>query len=186
MGLDDDIVDELELVLLGHSLVHLPHLTDDFLREILLGTFPLEDADVEVGEFGVIEVEGHRAVRQLVVEICTGPVDDRHKIVANRTNSLLAEVLEAFAVIGDKSVATRSCVLDFLADRKALDHGPSHSVGLYFLPEAAYRFPAPNLAVRYFVKGRDYAFDPNLSKCIQRDDVISTKPSPCFFHMRQM
>ena len=125
LGLDDDILYQLVVLLRRHGLGQLvafgqhvaaltPALWELELGPLLARALALENIDVEVGKLGVVEIEVSGAVGIVVEQVGTGPVEYGHKVVADAVDTLGSEVAEALLIHLDLVVTIGTAVLDCL------------------------------------------------------------------------
>ena len=142
----------------------------------------LEDIDVEVGEFGIVEIEVGGAVGVIVGKVCAGPVQNGHEVVADCVDSFKAEVPQGLLVDLYLLIAVRASVFDGFHHGKAFHHAPAHAVAFDVLLQLMNLFPCPDLSEGDVVKGCDYSLHPDLSKHGKGDLILLAKPAPCSFH----
>ena len=80
------------VALCQHVTSFAPALRELELGPLFTGTRTLQDIDVEVGELGIVEVEVRGTVGIVVLQVCTGPVQYWHEIVADAVDALCREV----------------------------------------------------------------------------------------------
>src|SRR5574344_2170011 len=152
------------------------------LRPLLASAWAFEDVDVEIGKFGIVEVEVGGAVGVFVQKVCACPVKYRHEVVADAVDTFGGEVAELLLVNLYLLVAVGTSVFDGLYHWEALYHTPTHAVALNVGLQVVDCFPCQHLAKRHLVEGCHDAFHTNLFEHGKCDLVFLAKPSPCSFH----
>ncbi|MNG00994.1 hypothetical protein D3C84_839530 [compost metagenome] len=87
----------------------------------------LEDEQIEGGECGLIETQCPATIRQFIGQVGTGPVQHRHKVVADDIDAAARQVAHALLVVGDVLVAPSTAALDVFVHRNAFHHRPAQA-----------------------------------------------------------
>ena len=109
------------------------------------------------GEFNLIEAQGFGAIRQDVLKVGTGPVEDRHKVVAHGANTALGQIAQALLIVSDPLRVVDGMSFDLFVNWYAFDHRP-YQAGFFHdgltLEDLVNR---PHFAVRDMVQGGDHS-----------------------------
>ena len=192
--LDDDILHQLMILLGGHRLrqgislgQHVTALAypcrELKLCPFLTGTLTLQDIDIEVGKLSIVEIQVRGPVRILMKQVCTRPVEHRHKIIADAVDTLGREVTQTLLVHLYLMVTVRTAVLDGLHHRQTLHHAPAHAITLDIRTQLMDLLARPYLTQRHIVQRRHDTLHTNLSQHGKRNLILLAKPSPCSFHI---
>ena len=115
-------------------------------------------------------------------EVCSGPVEHGHEVVANGVYALFAQVLEAHLVVFYELVAVGSCIFDTFAHGQTFHHAPTHAVAFYVSLEIMNFLACPDFSVWHIVQCRDNALHTDLLEHGKCNFVVLAKPSPSSFH----
>ena len=128
LGLDDDVVYEAFLTLGIHAgCDFLCHAAECLGVVVGLGSGTLKYVDVEVGEFGAVEVEIGSAVGVGILKVGACPVEYGHEVIAYSLHASLAQVGKTLFVAVDKLVAVGAAVFYRFAHRQAFYNRPTQT-----------------------------------------------------------
>lgn len=88
----DDIAGQTCFVFFAHGGEAFMRLRNLFGGVVRFRARAFEDMQLKGGKFNLIETQRFGAVRQDVFRVGTGPVENRHKVVAHGTNAALGEL----------------------------------------------------------------------------------------------
>ena len=128
--------------------------------------------------------QGGRAVADGMEQVGTGPVKDRHKVVADGLDAELSQVADALLVVLDILVAGRQTDLDIIVDVHGLHDGSVEAVGMDLIDNFLDLVFFPDLAGHLAVqRPNDLLNTGDLLDISQRDGVVAlTIPAPTHFH----
>ena len=134
------------VTLSNHAATFAPALGELELLPLLAGAWTLQDIDVEVSKFGIVEVEVRGTVGIVVEQIGTSPVEHRHEVIADAMDALCREVTQTLLIYLYLMVAVRTSVFDGLYDWQRLNDAPAHAITLDILAQVADFLSCPYLA----------------------------------------
>ncbi len=134
----------------------------------------------------VLLVVGHdrRAIRTRLAQVGTGPVEDRHEVVADQVDALFTQRLESLDVILNVLVTGRQADLDVVVDVDALNPVKGKVLRLDFRFQRMNPLPGPHFARGNVIQGRDDSLHvANLADLVQRDGIsLVAVPPKRHFH----
>ena len=111
-------------------------------------------------------------VRAHLRQVGTGPVEHRHKVVANHMDIGLSQALQGGDIVGYVLLALRNAHLDGVMDVHALDSKHLQALGLHLLLHLKNALHRPGLSGRNVVQGGDHTLHPgNLTNLLQGHTV---------------
>ena len=137
------------------------------------------------GIHGCLHISKYRgAVRTLAGKLGTGPVENRHEVVADKMNIFFAKVLQRLDVVFDIGVAARGSGLDGIGDVDALDAADMKTGSFHFLLEGVDLFLRPQFSWLLVIQRRNDAGNArDLTDLFQGNGVKFTAiPAKCHFH----
>ena len=193
LRLDDDILHQFVVLLRSHGLSQFvafgnhatafaPTLWELELLPFLASTWALQNIDVEISKFGIVEVEVRGTVGVVVEQVSARPVQNGHEVVADAMDALCRQVAQTLLIHLNLVVAVRTAILDGLNDWQRLYHAPAHAVALDIRLQIVNLLTCPNLTKGHIVQCGDDTFDTDLSQLCKRNLVLLAKPSPSSFH----
>ena len=182
---DDSLQEVREIVpqvFLGECLI-LRNDTFQFLSGI--ACVPSREGQITVGLQGIdlvhlllIVNQRSRAVREFVIQLCSGPVEDRHKIVADALDSCLGHSADILAVVLNVPVSGGLAQFDVLVYGDALDDLEMESCVLGQLLQPCDGLSAPDLPHRNVIdSGHDGVHAGNLPDLLQGYLVVLSVPA---------
>ena len=90
-------------------------------------------------------------------QIGTGPVKDRHEVVADDPDAALRQHADVFPVVFDEGVPGGIAPLDVLVNAEAVHKLKLQAVGLDLLLQAQHLRPVPHLPQGQMIEGGDNA-----------------------------
>ena len=127
----DNVAGQARFIFIAHGGETLIRLSDLFGGIVRFRARALEDMQFKGGEFNLIETQGFGAIRQDVFQIGTGPVEDRHKVVAHGTDAALGQIAQALLVVSDPLRVVAGMGFDLFVNRYAFDHRPYQPGGFH-------------------------------------------------------
>ena len=141
----------------------------------------LQNKQVERHERRPFETKRFRAVRQRIGQVGARPVQHRHKIIGNGTNTAGGQVAQALLVIFDIPLKFPSAGFDPLMDRNALNDAP-YQPGIGNRPLSfADLIDAPCLPVGNMMQRRYHVRSPGLPDIPKADRIVRPVPAPRLF-----
>ena len=141
----------------------------------------LQNKQVERHERRPFETKRFRAVRQRIGQVGARPVQHRHKIIGNGTNTAGGQVAQALLVIFDIPLKFPGAGFDPLMDRNTLDDAP-YQPGIGNRPLSfADLIDAPCLPVGNMMQRRYHVRSPGLPDIPKADRIVRPVPAPCLF-----
>ena len=120
----DDIAGQTCFVFFAHGGEAFIRLRNLFGGVVRFRARSFEDMQLKGGKFNLIETQRFGAVRQDVFQVGTGPVENRHKVVAHGTNAALGQVTQALLVVGNPLLIVAGTGFNVFVDRYAFDDRP--------------------------------------------------------------
>ena len=156
----------------------------DRLKGVLLFGFrSFQDEKIECREGSLFETQGGRTVGDFILQIRPGPIQDRHKVVANHRDAAGAEVAYRLFVVIDVPFKSVDLSFDIFVNRHTLHHGPSQTSFFDLLFPFFDLFHRPDLSDGKVVQSGDNARGSSLTNILQCDRIVRTVPSPCLFEL---
>ena len=122
--------------------------------------------------------QGGGAVGQHMVQLGAGPVEHRHKVVADALHISLCQPADILAVILDVLIPAGLAQLDVLVNGNTFNHLKLQAGGFCQSLQTGNALPAPHLAHRHVVHSGDNGFHAgNLPDLLQCDLVLFTIPA---------
>ena len=153
------------------------------LCPLLASAFTLQDVNIEVSKFGIVEIEVGGTVGVLMQQVGACPVEHRHEVVADAVDAFSREVTQALLIHLNLMVTVRTAILDSLHHRQTLHHAPAHAITLNICFQIVDLLTCPHLTKRYVVQSSHDALHANLFQLGKGDFVLLAKPTPCSFHI---
>ena len=146
LSLDDNVLHQLVILLRSHRLCQLVALFDNAaafapalweleLLPFLTCALALKDIDVEICEFGIVEIQIRRTVWISMEQVCTRPVQYWHEVIADAVYALGREVAQTLLIDLNLMVSVRTAIFNCLNYRQTLYHAPAHAVALDILTQ---------------------------------------------------
>ena len=132
----------------------------------------------------LLKAQAVRAVGEDMGQIGTGPVKDRHEVVADDPDAALRQHADVFPVVFDEGVPGGIAPLDVLVNAEAVHKLKLQAVGLDLLLQAQHLRPVPHLPQGQMIEGGDNAVQVgNLRVLAQGDGVLLPVPAENQVHV---
>ena len=128
--------------------------------------------------------QGGGTVADGMEQVGTGPVKDRHEVVADGLDTELGQVADALLVVFDVLVAGGQTDLDVIVNVDRLNDGSVEAVRMDLIDDGLDLVLFPDLTGHLAVQGPDDLLNTgDLLDVSQRDGVVAlTIPAPTHFH----
>lgn len=156
-------------------------LADVFGCIIMLGTWTLEDEEVECHEGCHLEHQAMATVLEDIVEVGACPIEHRHKVVGHHVDATGSEVTDALLVVVDIQLEVAFLRLDMLVYGHALDACPRKACCLDGILAFHDFLHGPYLAVGDMVECGDDAGGSCLTNITKADGIVGSVPAHGLF-----
>ena len=123
----DDVAGQTRFVFIAHVGEAFICLSNLFGGVVRFRARTLEDMQLKGGKLNLVKTQRFGAVRQNVFQVGTGPVENRHEVVAHGTNTALSQVTQALLVVGDPLQIVAGTGFNVFVDRHAFDDRPDQA-----------------------------------------------------------
>ena len=159
-----------------------PGLVEEVVTIAIPGAVSIEHVHVVSHEVRHFEAQRAGLVRQFIVEVGAGPINDGHEVVAHPVDAQLPEIPERLAIVFDQAFVVAGAQLDVIVHGHAFDHRPDQAMVSDELPARIDIGHRPDFSSGYVVERGDDAASARLANLRQGHRIVRPEPTPSFLH----
>lgn len=123
----DDIAGQLVDIRRAHRLKVNVRLLLFFSAIVSFGARAFKDVQFKSGESNLVKTQRFGAISQLIFQIGTRPVQNRHEVIAHGINTAGRQIADALLIVGNPLLILPAVSFDILVHRDTLNNRPAQA-----------------------------------------------------------